>query len=115
MSRRALPDFPGRLDSAGLPWYFRGARSRQSAELLASAGGFGATRGRKRFAGGNLGEVVGSFFAFRRDGQVHVYAFAAIAREGRSSEDLIVGMREDREEHAGVGSGSLLRKENGSE
>jgi hypothetical protein len=51
------------------------------AELLASAGGFGATRGREGFAGGNLGEVGGSLFAFGSDGEVDVDAFAGVSRK----------------------------------
>ena len=85
------------------------------AELLASAGGFGATRGREGFAGGNFSEVGGSLFAFGGDGEVDVDAFAGIAREGGSSEDFVVGMGEHREEDARVGKGSLLREESGGE
>jgi hypothetical protein len=85
------------------------------AELLASAGGFGATRGREGFAGGNLGEVGGSLFAFGSDGEVDVDAFAGVSRKGGSSEDLVVGMGEDSEENAGVRRGILLGKEKGAE
>lgn len=85
------------------------------AELLASAGGFGATRGREGFAGGNFGEVGGSLFAFGGDGEVDVDAFAGVPRKGGSSEDLVVGMGEDSEEDAGVRRGILLGKEKGGE
>ena len=85
------------------------------AELLASAGGFGATRGREGFASGNFGEVGGSFFAFGGDGEVDVDAFASVASEGGSGEDFVVRMGEDGEEDAGLGRGSLLSEENDGE
>lgn len=85
------------------------------AELLASTAGFDATRGREGFAGGNFREVGGSLFAFGGDGEVDVDAFASVAREGGSSEDLVVGMGEDSEEDAGVRRGILFCKEKGGE
>jgi hypothetical protein len=88
---------------------------RLDAELLASAGGFGATSRREGIAGGNFGEVVDSFFAFRGDGEIDVDAFAAVARQDGSGEGFVVGMGEDSEEDAGVRRGSLLREENGGE
>jgi hypothetical protein len=88
---------------------------RLDAELLASAGGFGATRGREGFAGGNFSEVGGSLFAFGGDGEVDVDAFAGVPREGGSSEDFVVGMGEDSEEDTGVRRGILMGKEKGGE
>ena len=87
---------------------------RLDAEFLASAGGFGTTRGSEGFARGNFGEVGGSFFAFRGDGEVDVDAFSRVARESGSREDFVIGMSKNSEEDARGGRGSLLCEKNGT-
>jgi len=88
---------------------------RLDAELFAGARGFGVAGGRERFSGGDLGEIVDSFFAFSGDGEVNLNALASVAGEGGAHEDFVVGMSGDGQENTGVGWGSRLREKGGSE
>jgi len=88
---------------------------RLDAEFLAGAGGFGAAGGGQRFAGWNVCEIVGAFFALGGNGEVDLDALTRVTSEDGTHESFVVRMSGDGEEDARLRRQSWLGDERGSE